>query len=42
VMSEVRARARERVRWIVSLGLLATAVLLAPLPWRRLWTRFSR
>ena len=42
VISEIRARARERVRWIVSLGLLATAVLLAPLPWRRLWTRFSR
>ena len=42
VMSEIHARARERVRWIVSLGLLATAVLGAPLPWRRLWTRFSR
>ena len=42
VMSEVRARARERVGWIVSLGLLAAALLLAPLPWRRLWTRFSR
>src|SRR5664280_3001729 len=42
VMSEVRARARERVRWSVSLGLLAAALLLAPLPWRRLWTRLSR
>ena len=41
VMSEVRARARERVRWSASLGLLAAALLLAPLPWRRLWTRFS-
>ena len=42
VMSEVRAHARERVRWSVSLGLLAAALLLAPLPWRRLWTRLSR
>ena len=36
VMGEVRARARERVRWGMSLGLLALAVLVAPLPWRRL------
>jgi len=36
VMGEIRARARERVRWNVSLGLLAMALLLAPLPWRRL------
>ncbi len=42
VMSEVRARARGRVGWIASLGLLAAALLLAPLPWRRLWTRLSR
>ena len=39
VMGEVRARARERVRWSASLGLLAAALLLAPLPWRRLWVR---
>jgi zinc/manganese transport system permease protein len=39
VMDEVRARARERVRWVVSAGLLALALLLAPLPWRHLWTR---
>src|SRR6267154_566681 len=35
VMDEVRARARERVRWGLSLGLLAFALMLAPLPWRR-------
>jgi zinc/manganese transport system permease protein len=39
VMDEVRARARERVRWIVSAGLLALALIAAPLPWRRLWPR---
>jgi zinc/manganese transport system permease protein len=42
VMSEVRARARERIRWGVSLGLLALALLLAPLPWRLLWSRLPR
>jgi zinc/manganese transport system permease protein len=42
VMGEVRARARERVRWSVSLCMLALAVLLAPLPWRRLWTRWLK
>jgi zinc/manganese transport system permease protein len=42
VMDEIRARARERVRWIGSLGLLAAALLLAPLPWRRLRGRLSR
>jgi zinc/manganese transport system permease protein len=36
VMDEVRARARERARWVVSAGLLAFALLLAPVPWRRL------
>jgi zinc/manganese transport system permease protein len=36
VMGEIRARARERVRWGASLGLLAAAFVLAPLPWRRL------
>jgi zinc/manganese transport system permease protein len=37
VLGEVRARARERIRWSLALGLLAAALLLAPLPWRRLW-----
>jgi zinc/manganese transport system permease protein len=36
VMAEVRARARERIRWALSPALLAIALLLAPLPWRRL------
>ena len=35
VMDEVRARARERVRWGASLGLLALALLFAPIAWRR-------
>jgi zinc/manganese transport system permease protein len=39
VMSEVRSRARERVRWSASLGLLAAALLLAPVPWHRLRAR---
>jgi zinc/manganese transport system permease protein len=34
VMGEVRARARERVRWGVSLGLLGLALLFAPIRWR--------
>jgi len=42
VMGEVRARARERIRWSVSLGLLVVALLFAPLPWRRLWGRLPR
>jgi len=29
--------ARERVRWSASFGLLLFALLLAPVPWRRLW-----
>jgi zinc/manganese transport system permease protein len=37
VMDEVRGRARTRVRWGVGAGLLAIALLIAPLPWRRLW-----
>jgi zinc/manganese transport system permease protein len=41
VMSEVRARGRERVRWIASFGLLALALPFAPIPWRRLWARVS-
>jgi zinc/manganese transport system permease protein len=42
VMGEVRARARERIRWAASLSLLAIALLLAPVPWRRLRRRFGR
>ena len=36
VMNELRARARERVRWSASLVLLALALVFAPIPWRRL------
>jgi zinc/manganese transport system permease protein len=39
VMGEVRARARERVRWGASFGLLALALLFAPIVWRRLRIR---
>jgi zinc/manganese transport system permease protein len=39
VMDEVRARARERVRWGASLVLLALALLFAPIGWRRLRMR---
>jgi zinc/manganese transport system permease protein len=39
VMGEVRARARARVRWVASLGLLVLALLVAPVPWARLWAR---
>jgi len=42
VMGEVRARARERIRWGVSLGLLASALLFAPVSWRQLWARAPR
>ncbi len=42
VMGEVRARARERVRWIAGLGLFVLALLFAPIPWRRLWARRVR
>jgi zinc/manganese transport system permease protein len=42
VMDEVRARARERIRWSASLGLLAFALLLAPVPWRRLSARMHQ
>jgi zinc/manganese transport system permease protein len=42
VMGEVRARARERMRWGVSVGLLTLALLIAPVPWRRLWAGASR
>jgi zinc/manganese transport system permease protein len=39
VMGEVRARARERIRWGGSLGLLALTLLFAPIAWRRLRIR---
>ena len=42
VMSEVRARARERAGWSVAFCMLAAALLMAPLPWRRLWARYFR
>lgn len=42
VMGEVRTRARERVRWSVSLGLFAIALSFAPFPWRGLWARATR
>jgi zinc/manganese transport system permease protein len=37
VMTEVRGRARQRVRWAVSFALLVLALLIAPAPWRRMW-----
>jgi zinc/manganese transport system permease protein len=39
VMTEVRGRARQRVRWGASSALLALALLVAPAPWRRMWAR---
>src|SRR5690242_4228747 len=36
VMGEVRMRARERIRWGASLGLLLCALAIAPVPWRQL------
>ena len=42
VMGEVRTRARERVRWGVSLAVLAFALLVAPIPWRHLCARALR
>jgi zinc/manganese transport system permease protein len=39
VMTELRGRARQRVRWAVSFALLALALLIAPTPWRRVWAR---
>jgi len=39
VMNEVRARARERVRWIAGVALLVLALLSAPLSWRQLRSR---
>jgi zinc/manganese transport system permease protein len=42
VMQEVRARARERIRWVAGLGLMALAIMIAPFPWRRAWARIAR
>ena len=42
VMDEVRARARERVRWAAGAGLLVAGLLFAPIPWRRFWTQAHR
>jgi zinc/manganese transport system permease protein len=39
VMTEVRGRARQRVRWGASSALLALALLVAPAPWRGMWAR---
>jgi zinc/manganese transport system permease protein len=36
VMAEVRARARQRLRWAVSSALLALAFLVTPAPWWRI------
>ena len=38
VMGEVHMRARERIRWPAAFVLLAGALVLAPVPWRQLWT----
>lgn len=42
VMNEVRARARERVRWIAGPALLVLALLSAPLSWRQLRWRLPK
>jgi len=42
VMQEVRAQARERIRWAGGFGLLALAMVIAPVPWRRWRKRFTR
>src|SRR4051812_12410983 len=42
VIDEVRARARERMRWAAGAALLALAILFAPLPWRHLARRPRR
>jgi zinc/manganese transport system permease protein len=39
VMTELRGRARQRVRWAVSFALLTLALLVAPAPRRRMWAR---
>jgi len=42
VMNEVRARARERVRWIAGPALLVLALLSAPLSWRQVRWRLPK
>jgi zinc/manganese transport system permease protein len=42
VMQEIRARARERIRWIGALGLMVLALVAAPLLWRRMTGRSLR
>jgi zinc/manganese transport system permease protein len=42
VMQEVRAQARERIRWIAALGLIALATVMAPFPWCRWRQRVAR
>jgi zinc/manganese transport system permease protein len=39
VMREVRARARERVRWVAAVLLALLALSAAPVRWRRLWSK---
>jgi zinc/manganese transport system permease protein len=39
VMTEVRGRARQRVRWGAGSALLALALLVAPAPCQRMWAR---
>src|SRR5260221_1770445 len=39
VMAEVRGRARRRVRWAASFAVLALALLVAPVPYRRIGAR---
>jgi zinc/manganese transport system permease protein len=41
VMAEVRARARERVRWVIAALLAAAALLLAPVGWGQWLARAS-
>ena len=39
VMREVRARARERIRFVTGGVLLVLALMVAPLPWQQLFSR---
>jgi zinc/manganese transport system permease protein len=42
VMSEVRGRARQRVRWAASFAVLALALLIAPVPYRSISARAKK